>query len=79
MRMSQVIEEVAQVPNGQVAVISGPNLAREIVHRQPAGTTVACSSEESARKVADAIFTSYFRPYYTTDVVGVEIGGAVRT
>ena len=78
MRMSQVIEEVAQVPNGQVAVISGPNLAREIVHRQPAGTTVACSSEESARKVADAIFTSYFRPYYTTDVVGVEIGGAVK-
>lgn len=78
MRMSQVIQDVAGVPDGQVAVISGPNLAREIVQRQPAGTTVACSSEESARAVADAIFTPYFRPYYTTDVVGVEIGGSVK-
>lgn len=78
MRMSQVIAEVAQVSEDQVAVISGPNLAREIVQRQPAGTTVACSSETSAKAVADAITTWYFRPYYTTDVVGAEIGGSVK-
>lgn len=78
MRMSQVIQDVAQVPQDQVAVISGPNLAREIVHRQPAATTVACSSEESAREIADATRCGYFRPYYTTDVVGVEIGGSVK-
>lgn len=78
MRMSQVILDVAGVDESQVAVISGPNLAREIIYRQPAATTVACSSEESARDVADAIFTSYFRPYYTTDMVGVEIGGSVK-
>ncbi len=78
MRMSQVILDVSGVDESQVAVISGPNLAREIIYRQPAATTVACSSEESARNVADAIFTSYFRPYYTTDMVGVEIGGSVK-
>jgi glycerol-3-phosphate dehydrogenase (NAD(P)+) len=78
MRMSEVILDVAGVDESQVAVISGPNLAREIVQRQPAATTVACSSEESAREVADAVFTSYFRPYYTTDMIGAEIGGSVK-
>lgn len=78
MRMSQVITEVAQVPEERVAVISGPNLAREIAKRQPAATTVASASEDSARAVADACTTSYFRPYYTTDVVGAEIGGSVK-
>ena len=78
MRMSQVIAEVAQIPESRVAVLSGPNLAREIAQRQPAATTVACASEESAMQLADAITTAYFRPYYTTDVVGVEIGGSVK-
>lgn len=78
MRMSQVIAEVAQIPPSRVAVLSGPNLAREISQRQPAATTVACASEESALQLADAITTTYFRPYYTTDVVGAEIGGSVK-
>lgn len=78
MRMSQVMAEVAQIPDTRVAVLSGPNLAREIAQRQPAATTVACASEESALQLADAITTAYFRPYYTTDVVGVEIGGSVK-
>ena len=78
MRMSQVIAEVAQVPDTQVAVLSGPNLAREIAQRQPAATTVACVSEESAMDLADAVTTTYFRPYFTTDVVGTEIGGSVK-
>ncbi len=78
MRMSQVIADVAGVPDEQVAVLSGPNLAREIAQRQPAATTVASASEDSARKVAEAATTNYFRPYYTTDVVGAEIGGSVK-
>ena len=41
-RMSEVICEVAQVPADRVAVVSGPNLAREIAERQPTATTVAC-------------------------------------
>ncbi|MCB0919291.1 MAG: NAD(P)-dependent glycerol-3-phosphate dehydrogenase [Actinobacteria bacterium] len=78
MRMSQVLAEVGQVPDDQVAVVSGPNLARELVERQPAATTVACIDEDAARLLQQASSTSYFRPYFTTDVVGVEIGGAVK-
>lgn len=77
-RMSQVIMEAAAVPEDRVAVVSGPNLAREIVERQPAATTVACVDQDSARRLQDACTTDYFRPYWTTDVVGAEIGGSVK-
>ena len=77
-RMSEVIVEAAGVSSERVAVISGPNLAREIAERQPAATTVACADEASARRLQDACTTDYFRPYWTTDVVGTEIGGAVK-
>lgn len=77
-RMSEVIMESAGVPADRVAVVSGPNLAREIAERQPAATTVACSDEASAQRLQDACTTDYFRPYWTTDVVGTEIGGAVK-
>ena len=78
MRMSQVIEQVAEVPAGRVAVVSGPNLARELVQRMPAATTVACTDEEGAKRLQQACTTSYFRPYFTTDVVGVETAGSVK-
>jgi len=77
-RMSEVICEVAQVPTDRVAVVSGPNLAREIAERQPTATTVACVDATSAQRLQDACTTDYFRPYWTTDVVGTEIGGAVK-
>lgn len=77
-RMSEVIAQVAGVAIDRVAVISGPNLAHEIAQHEPAATTVACSDEDSARRIQDACTTDYFRPYYTTDVVGVEIAGAVK-
>ena len=77
-RMSEVISEVAGISHDRVAVISGPNLAHEIADREPAATTVACVNEDSARKVQDACTTEYFRPYYTTDVLGVEIAGALK-
>lgn len=77
-RMTEVIAQVAGVSTDRVAIISGPNLAHEIAAREPAATTVACSDEDSARRIQDACTTDYFRPYYTTDVVGVEIAGAVK-
>ncbi|MCX6433663.1 MAG: NAD(P)-binding domain-containing protein, partial [Actinobacteria bacterium] len=77
-RMSQVIIEAAGVEAGRVAVVSGPNLAREIAQRQPAATTVACADESSAHRLQDACTNDYFRPYWTTDVVGTEIGGPVK-
>ena len=77
-RMTEVIAEVANADTDRVAVVSGPNLAHEIAAREPAATTVACSNEEFAIKIQDACTTDYFRPYYTTDVIGVEIAGAVK-
>jgi glycerol-3-phosphate dehydrogenase (NAD(P)+) len=77
-RMSEVIAEVAKVDPDRVAVVSGPNLANEIALREPAATTVACANEDFAIQIQDACTTEYFRPYYTTDVIGVEIAGAVK-
>ncbi len=77
-RMSEVIEEVAGVGPDRVAVLSGPNLAREIVDRQPAASVVACRDEAVARRLQTACRTPYFRPYTNTDVVGCELGGAVK-
>ena len=77
-RMSEVIAEVAQIDPGQIAVVSGPNLAREIADRQPTATVVASESIETAEVVAEISANGYFRPYTNTDVVGVEMGGAVK-
>ncbi len=77
-RMSEVIAAETGADAGRIAVVSGPNLAGEIAHHQPTATTVACRDEASARRVTEACTTDYFRPYWTTDVIGTEIGGAVK-
>ncbi|MGW4160866.1 NAD(P)H-dependent glycerol-3-phosphate dehydrogenase [Streptomyces sp. NPDC004788] len=77
-RMSEVITEVADVPAERVAVLTGPNLAREIAARQPAAAVVACADETVAQRLQTACMTPYFRPYTNTDVVGCELGGAVK-
>ncbi|SOD64566.1 glycerol-3-phosphate dehydrogenase (NAD(P)+) [Streptomyces zhaozhouensis] len=77
-RMSEVVEEVAGAGPERVAVLSGPNLAGEIAQRQPAAAVVACRDESVARRLQAACHTPYFRPYTNTDVVGCELGGAVK-
>ena len=78
MRMSEVIAQILHTPSEQIAVVSGPNLAREIVQRQPTASTVACTDSRTAQAVQAACTTNYFRPYWTTDVIGTEIGGSVK-
>jgi len=78
MRMSEVIAEVANVGPERIVVVSGPNLAREIAAKQPAASVVACVDESMAERVAMACAASYIRPYTNTDVVGTELGGAVK-
>jgi glycerol-3-phosphate dehydrogenase (NAD(P)+) len=75
-RMSEVITQVAEVPASQVAVLSGPNLAREIAEEQPTATVVACHDHERAVALQLACTTGYFRVYTNTDLVGAELGGA---
>ncbi|MFG3487489.1 MULTISPECIES: NAD(P)H-dependent glycerol-3-phosphate dehydrogenase [unclassified Streptomyces] len=77
-RMSEVITEVADVPAERVAVLTGPNLAKEIAARQPAAAVAACVDETVAQRLQAACMTPYFRPYTNTDVVGCELGGAVK-
>ncbi|NJQ15991.1 NAD(P)H-dependent glycerol-3-phosphate dehydrogenase [Streptomyces bohaiensis] len=77
-RMSEVVQEVAEVPAARVAVLTGPNLAREVAARQPAAAVAACVDQEVARRLQHACHTPYFRPYTNTDVIGCELGGAVK-
>lgn len=77
-RMSEVIEEVAEVERSRVAVLTGPNLAKEIAARRPAASVVACTDGSVAQRLQAACHTPYFRPYTNTDVVGCELGGAVK-
>ena len=76
MRMSEVIAQVADVPADQVAVVSGPNLAREIAAEEPTATVIACSDHDRAVALQHACTTGYFRSYTNTDVIGCELGGA---
>jgi glycerol-3-phosphate dehydrogenase (NAD(P)+) len=77
-RMSEVVREVADVPEERVAVITGPNLAREIALEQPSAAAVACVDEPTAQKLQLACMTPYFRAYTNADVIGCELGGAVK-
>lgn len=75
-RMSEVIAEAA--PNHPVAVLSGPNLAREILAGQPAASVVACADVDIARMLQEQLTRPTFRLYTNADVIGCEIGGVVK-
>jgi glycerol-3-phosphate dehydrogenase (NAD(P)+) len=77
-RMSQVISQVAGAPAERIAVVSGPNLAREIAQREHAATVVACADNDAAELLQRACHTGYFRPYTNPDVIGCELGGTVK-
>ena len=77
-RMSEVIGQVAAVPADRIAVVSGPNLAGEIARREYAATVGACTDDDAAQRLQRACHASYFRPYTNPDVIGCELGGAVK-
>jgi glycerol-3-phosphate dehydrogenase (NAD(P)+) len=77
-RMSEVIEDVAGIGADRVAVLTGPNLSREIASRQPAASVIACADEAVAEGLQTRCHTPAFRPYTNSDVVGCELGGAAK-
>lgn len=84
-RMSEVVEDVLgeahgapAEPSGRIAVVSGPNLAREVALRQPAAAVVACRDGGVAERLQKMCHSPAFRPYTNTDVIGCELGGAVK-
>jgi glycerol-3-phosphate dehydrogenase (NAD(P)+) len=74
--MSEVAHQAC--PQAPVAVLSGPTFASEVAKGLPTAVTLACEDEDVAARLADRIALPAFRPYRSTDVVGAEIGGAVK-
>ena len=74
LRMSEVLD----IDRSRVVVVSGPNLADEIAAGQPTATVVAADDEQVAARIAAMCATGTFRPYTNTDVLGVELCGAVK-
>jgi glycerol-3-phosphate dehydrogenase (NAD(P)+) len=77
-RMSEVIAEVTGAGPERIAVVSGPNLAKEIARREPAASVVACEDEDVARRLQAMCHSPSFRPYTSVDVLGCELGGAYK-
>jgi glycerol-3-phosphate dehydrogenase (NAD(P)+) len=76
LRMSEVIAQ--ELPGRRVAVLSGPNLAREIADGKPAGSVVASQDDMLASEMASVLASDRFRVYTNPDVVGVELCGALK-
>ena len=74
--MSTVAGE--ELPNSPIGVLSGPNFAHEIARGLPAATTLAIGDKTLGKTLSHALSHSTFRPYWSDDVVGAEIGGAVK-
>ncbi|HZY77351.1 MAG TPA: NAD(P)H-dependent glycerol-3-phosphate dehydrogenase [Jatrophihabitantaceae bacterium] len=76
--MTEVIAELTGASDDRIAVVSGPNLALEIAREQPTATVIACTDPQRAEALQLACSTAYFRPYTNNDVIGCELGGAVK-
>ena len=79
LRMSEVLaQELPNHPSEKFAVLSGPNLAGEVIAGKPALTVVAAPDEAARQLVQDTLMSPAFRVYTSDDVVGVEMGGSLK-
>ncbi len=79
MLMHQVLEDVLdEAFHPRIAVLSGPSFAREVAEHMPTAVTLACREEAYAISVQTAISCPWFRCYTHDDVIGVEVGGALK-
>jgi glycerol-3-phosphate dehydrogenase (NAD(P)+) len=74
--MSEIIAECA--PNAAPAILSGPSFARDVARGMPTAVTLAAPDDKLAAALAQAIGSATFRPYHSTDIRGVEVGGAAK-
>ena len=74
--MSDVVAQ--ETPENVLAVLSGPGFAKDVVRGRPTAVTLACPDEEVADAIVDAIGQPTFRPYLTDDIIGTEVGGAIK-
>lgn len=78
LRMSEVIGEELPSLSSPVCVLSGPNLSREVAQGLPAASVVACTDLEAAGRVQRALMSPSLRIYTSSDVIGVEMAGALK-
>lgn len=76
--MSVVCQEVLGGLKPTYAILSGPSFAFEVIRRMPTAVSLGCKDEKAAKEIQKAFATDYFRVYTNKDVVGVELGGAVK-
>lgn len=74
--MTEVLAEV--LPDTPAAVLSGPSFAGEVARGLPTAVTLACEDEALGMRIAEAVATPAFRPYLADDLIGAEIGGAIK-
>lgn len=74
--MSQVAQE--EVPNATIAILTGPTFAGEIARGLPSAVTIAAKDKDVAQEIRDGLASKRLRPYITDDVLGTQIGGAVK-
>lgn len=77
-RISEIIAEAGGADRERIGVLSGPNLSAEILQRRPCGSVVAAPAPELAERLATWCEAPYLRAYTSTDVIGVEVAGAVK-
>jgi len=78
LTMSEILEKYGSIKPSNIAVLSGPNLASEIIERKPAATLIASSSLSTAKKIAQLCNSPYFVTFISDDVKGVEIAGDLK-
>jgi glycerol-3-phosphate dehydrogenase (NAD(P)+) len=79
LTMSQMLKDVhPSLEDDQIGVLSGPSHAEEVAKRIPTTVTAASTSLDTAKTIQAAFTTSYFRVYSSTDILGVELGGAFK-
>ncbi len=66
------------IPKARRAVLSGPSFAIDVARGLPTAVTLACEDKTLGQKIADSLAAPAFRPYWTKDIIGAEIGGAVK-
>jgi glycerol-3-phosphate dehydrogenase (NAD(P)+) len=74
--MSDIVAE--ELPNASLAVLSGPSFAADVARGLPAALTLACRNEALGQKLAERIGYKHFRLYWSNDITGVELGGALK-
>ncbi len=76
--VNHIIADELDIDESNIAVLSGPSHAEEVSRKIPTAVVAASSSIDTAKDVQAAFMTSYFRVYSTTDIIGVELGGALK-